>query len=159
MSYDRNRTPPARPVVPPSPPMPAYPPRPPQRGESWSPGNFSPAIFLVAALVIGTLVGVALLSRQGSEAPAAGPAATGAPLTATAAPARTYIVANTGGDGVYLRKTPDLADRDKAYPEGTALVAIGPDTTANGEIWHNVRAPDGRTGWVPARYTADAPGR
>ena len=41
--------------------------------------------------------------------------------TATFSPAsdtqeRTYVVANTGGDGVYIRRSTDMADRIKAWP-------------------------------------------
>src|SRR5207253_193831 len=36
-------------------------------------------------------------------------------------------VANTQGQGVYIRNTPNLADRLRAYPEGTQLTIVGPD--------------------------------
>lgn len=71
--------------------------------------------------------------------------------------AKVFAVGNTDGDGVFLRRTPSLADRDTAYPDGTLLTAIGADVTAEGEIWHHVRAPDGKTGYVPAKYTVDPP--
>lgn len=157
----------------PPPPQSPYPPRPPRRGENWTPNVFSPAIFLVALLVIAFLVAAAYFSQRGrGDTPIApGGAATiaatapaGATATATAtagragAPtstgaARSFVVANTGGDGVYLRRTPRLADRDTAYPDGTRLVAIGPDVTGEGRNWHQVRTPDGKTGYVPAQYT------
>jgi uncharacterized protein YgiM (DUF1202 family) len=66
-------------------------------------------------------------------------------------------VGNTDGDGVFLRRTPSLNDRLTAYVDGTELVAIGADVTAEGELWHHVRAPDGQTGYVPAKYTVAAP--
>lgn len=34
-------------------------------------------------------------------------------------------VANTGGDGVYLRHTPNLSDRWVAWPDNTLLVILG----------------------------------
>lgn len=142
----------------PPPPQVPYPPRPPRRSESWSPGSFSPAIFLVALLVIGFLIAAALLSQRGRVTPTAtvatGQQATAVPTGSTGT-ARTFVVANTGGEGVYLRRTPSLADRDTAYADGTQLVAIGNDTTAEGQLWRHVRAPDGKTGYVPAQYTAE----
>lgn len=162
MSYRRGDTtrviPPIPPQSPQPPPQPPRPPRPPQRGDGWSPGVFSPAIFLVALLVIGLLVAAALISQRGRLTPAAATAMGGqtAVVGATTAPAnaaRTFIVANTGGEGVYLRRTPHLADRDTAYTDGTRLVAISADVEGDGQTWHHVRAPDGKTGYVPAQYT------
>ena len=128
----------------------------------WSPGTFSPAIFIVALTVILLLVGVATASRRGGAGPA--PTATTAAATAgvpaaTAPPqatGRVFVVGNTGGQGVYLRGTPRLDDRDRAYPDGTRLEQIGEDTTAEGLTWRRVRAPDGRTGWGPAQYTLES---
>jgi hypothetical protein len=86
------------------------------------------------------------------------PPATAAPPTATRPFAgKNYVVANTGGDGVYLRKSTNLEDRDTAYPDGTILVQIGPDVEANGLTWRHVRTPDDKTGYVPAQYTEEAP--
>jgi hypothetical protein len=68
-----------------------------------------------------------------------------------------FIVGNTDGDGVYLRRTPSMADRDTAYVDGTKLIAIGDDVTAEGELWHHVSTPDGKQGYVPAKYTVDPP--
>lgn len=136
-----------------------YPPRPPRRGEAWSPGAFSPAIFLVALAVIGILVVAAVLSQRGRGTPAT---PVGGPTPATAVPtappsaARTFVVANTGGEGVYLRRTPRLADRDTPYADGTRLVAIGADVAGEGQQWHHVRTPDGKTGYVPTVYTVEA---
>lgn len=166
MSYRDQR---GRGAVPP-PPQSPYPPRPPRRGDNWTPNAFSPAIFLVAILVIAFLVAAAYFSQRGrgetGTVPGAippgatAPAGTAAPTANAGAPtatgtgtARSFVVANTGGDGVYLRRTPRLADRDTAYPEGTRLVAIGPDVNGEGQSWHHVRTPDGKTGYVPAQYT------
>ena len=130
----------------------------------WSPGTFSPAIFIVALAVILLLVGVATASRRGGAgtAPTATTAAAPVPAGVPAATAppqatgRVFVVGNTGGQGVYLRRTPRLDDRDRAYPDGTRLEQIGEDTTAAGIPWRRVRAPDGRTGWVPAQYTLES---
>lgn len=71
--------------------------------------------------------------------------------------AKRFIVANTGGDGVYLRRTTNLDDRDSAYIDGTPLLQVGPDVQANGLTWRNVRAPDGKAGFIPAQYTQEVP--
>ena len=85
-------------------------------------------------------------------------ASTAAPPTATAVSApRNYIVANTGGQGVYLRRTANLEDRDTAYADDTVLVQIGADVQVGGTTWHNVRTPDGKVGFVPAQFTTIAP--
>jgi len=82
----------------------------------------------------------------------------GLPTATVAAPRTiTFIVANTGGARVYLRRTPTLANRDVAYSDGTRLVQNGPDMIIDGTLWHQVRAPDGRSGWVPAKFTAPLP--
>ena len=66
-------------------------------------------------------------------------------------------VGNTGGIGVFLRRTPLAADRVKAYPDNTRLAVISPDVEAEGRIWRHVRAPDGVEGYVPAQYTSGQP--
>lgn len=162
MSYNRRE---GRGAIPPEPPRSPYPPRPPRRGDGWTPGVFSPAIFLVALLVIAFLVAAAVFSQRGgvTATPAAGVATTGAATSTngsgtTATPTgqpRRFIVANTGGEGVYLRRTPRLADRDTAYADNTQLVAIGDDVNGEGLLWHHVRTPDGKSGYIPAQYTTE----
>jgi len=106
----------------------------------------------------------AAIDVAATEAPPASTAAmivaapAAASATATAAfVAKTFIVANTGGDGVYLRRTTNLDDRDTPYADGTQLIQIGPDVQANGTTWHHIRTPDGKIGYVPAQYTQQAP--
>jgi hypothetical protein len=86
------------------------------------------------------------------EAPGAVPAqATSAP------PPGVVFVANTGGEGVFVRWTPSLDDKVKAYPDGARLEVVGPETAAEGITWLYVRAADGLVGWVPKQYTAVEP--
>jgi hypothetical protein len=89
--------------------------------------------------------------------------ATAAPLTKPtstpepAASGNSVYVGNTDGEGVFLRKTPVMADRLNAYADGTQLTIIGDDVDGDGQHWHHVRAPDGTEGYVPAVYTTDTP--
>lgn len=76
------------------------------------------------------------------------------PATPTATPSA-LVVANTGGDGVYVRKTAN-GDKVKAWPDGTALVPVGSDQQVSGKNWRNVKDPDGNVGWVPAEYVSVA---
>ena len=93
-------------------------------------------------------------------ATAASASPTSQPPTVTAVQpelvARTVYVGNTDGDGVYLRRTRNLADRIAAYPDGTQLIVLDPDTSENGITWKHVRTPDGKVGYVPAQYTVAA---
>jgi hypothetical protein len=67
-------------------------------------------------------------------------------------------VANTGGEGVFLRKSPRMDDKSTAWTEGTRMRVIGPDVDSEGRRWKHVADPDGRTGFVPAEYTEPASG-
>ena len=62
------------------------------------------------------------------------------------------IVGNTGGDGVYIRRTPNMEDRIKAWPDGTEMPVIGPDIRSQGRVWKSVEDPDGNVGYLPAEY-------
>jgi hypothetical protein len=64
------------------------------------------------------------------------------------------LVGNTGGEGAYVRRTPNLEDRLRAWPEGTRLRVLGPDTMVDGTLWKHVEDPAGNSGWIPADYTS-----
>ena len=63
-----------------------------------------------------------------------------------------YLVANTDGDGVNIRRATDDTESIKVWPDGTEMVVVGPDVTARGRLWKNVRDPDGNVGFVAAEY-------
>ena len=63
-----------------------------------------------------------------------------------------YLVANTDGDGVNIRRATDDTESIKVWPDGTEMVVVGPDVTAEGRLWKNVRDPDGNVGFVAAEY-------
>jgi hypothetical protein len=67
-------------------------------------------------------------------------------------------VGNTDGEGVYVRRSPTMAERVRAYPDGTALIVIGDDAEGDGQQWKHIRTPDGLEGYVPAMYTVSSPG-
>ncbi len=73
-------------------------------------------------------------------------------LTLPTITATTLVVGNTGGDGVWLRRSPAMADRLRAWPDGTAMVVVGEDREAEGRVWKNVKDPAGNVGWIPAEY-------
>jgi hypothetical protein len=94
-------------------------------------------------------------SSPGTTRPATTPAA--AATTPTAAAARVYVVANTGGDGLNLRREPGPdGEVITRLPDGTRLEQAGPDRSVNGVTWHNVRTPDGDVGWVAAEFTQES---
>jgi hypothetical protein len=128
---------------------------------------------LLATAALGSTIGSACFGGGGqptavpptqvaSTAPSPAPtrpAAAASPLpaakpTPTPEPELTMVwVGNTDGEGVYLRATPAMADRLRAYPDRTPLTIIDVDVEAEGMTWHHVRAPDGLEGYVPAMYT------
>ncbi|HEY8478133.1 MAG TPA: hypothetical protein VIN09_14830, partial [Chloroflexota bacterium] len=88
--------------------------------------------------------------------PAAQPTPAPTPAAAQEQRPQRVRVANTDRAGVYLRRTPNLNDRLRAWPDNTILVVVGEDREENGLRWKHVRDPAGNVGWVPARYTAPA---
>ncbi len=96
--------------------------------------------------------------------PIADPSPTLSPAPTKAAPessptaetlGQTYYVANTDGDGVYIRRTRDIEDKIKAWPDGTAMIEISPSVELDNRLWRHVRDPDGNEGYVPAQYLVE----
>lgn len=58
-----------------------------------------------------------------------------------------YVIANTDGEGAYLRRRTEVDEVIRAWPEGTEMIVVGPDVTI---VWKNVRDPDGNVGLLPA---------
>jgi len=93
---------------------------------------------------------------QSQQSPPAGQATPGNQATAgAAAPGQNQFVriANTGGEGAFLRRTTNLDDRLRAWADNTRLRVLGPDTSVNGTLWRQVEDPVGNQGWIPAQYT------
>ena len=106
--------------------------------------GFTPSSSVVAATAVPTAP---------SSPPTAVPQPTAAPPTATpvAAKPQTMVVANTDGQGVYMRRTPHPDDKLKPWVEGTAMQILGREDS-DGLTWMKVRAPDGSEGYIPAQY-------
>ena len=68
-------------------------------------------------------------------------------------------VAGTERQGVNVRAAPSAhAASVKLAPEGAVLEVVGPDRTADGRTWRNIRDPaDGAHGWVAAEFLAAGP--
>ena len=74
------------------------------------------------------------------------------PTVATTTLGQWVEVANTGGEGVFIRFTPRASDTVTAWPDTTKMQVVGGDVESDGRRWKNVRDPDGLVGWVPAEY-------
>ena len=100
---------------------------------------------------------VAATATRPAVTPTAPPAPKPTNTPEPAAASDSVWVGNTDGEGVYVRKTPVMADRLDAYPDGTQLTIIGDDVEGDGQTWKHVKTPDGLEGYVPSIYTIDAP--
>jgi len=146
-------------VVEPSPPGPRRARRK-RSSVGWLPPVVGIAVVLLVAFAVFNMVGRLLSPTSLPTATSAPPPttssarATEAPVVPAAQQPSSVRIANTDGQGAFLRRTPNLDDRiPRAWIEGTTLTVIGPDTTANGTTWKNVEAPDGSQGWIPAQFT------
>ena len=78
------------------------------------------------------------------------------PSPATEASGKVYVVGNTDGEGVYIRRTPNIEDRITAWPDGTELIEISASVEVGNRLWRHVRDPDGNEGYTPAEYLVEA---
>ena len=85
--------------------------------------------------------------------PTPGVVITAPPESTPAAPVIGHV-ANTSGQGVLLRHTPESTVRWIGWIEKTPLVLLGNEADARGQHWLQVRDPNGNVGWVPAQYVA-----
>jgi|SRR5690349_24072229 len=88
------------------------------------------------------------LAVDGEPAP---PAPTPQPAATAAAAPNRGVIANTDGAGVVLRNSPNDTDRTRSGLMDGARVTV---LESSGSEWLHVRADNGQTGWVPARYVA-----
>jgi hypothetical protein len=146
----------------------------PSRSPGWTAAVLALSTALTAGLVIGAgalssplpefghtsqNVGVAQVVVSRSPAVNLPPTPTRTPVDSTVKQAATpasvserWSVGNTDHLGVYLRVKPDGATL-RAWPDNTPMDAAGSQAVGiTGEVWQQVRAPDGTTGWVKQRY-------
>ena len=76
--------------------------------------------------------------------------------TATAVAATRLVVANTGGQGVFIRKTPG-GEVIRSWMDGSVMQVVGTDQQSAGRAWRNVKDPTGNVGWIAAEFLAPAP--
>jgi hypothetical protein len=84
-----------------------------------------------------------------APAPAVAPPAL---ATATVQPRVWVQVDNTSGQGVLVRVRPGSDLIVGGWLDETYLEIVGEDVNINGQVWRNVRGPDGSVGWVSAQY-------
>ncbi|MCC6177512.1 MAG: cellulase family glycosylhydrolase [Chloroflexi bacterium] len=116
--------------------------------------------------VVATFRAIAELPPRVTTAPPASPRAAVATCAASiagvgpagqAAQAQSLgmvAIAGTSGQGAYLRRTPRRDDRLSAWPDGTRLDLLGPETIGDGVHWLPVRDACGLAAWIPASYAA-----
>lgn len=140
-----------------------------------TPGDRFTTAALGAATLAAVLIFIFTVLPQGplAQNAAAKPEVTGAvtlqtvptlpPATATTVPAatplpapRSYVVANTGGAGVFLRDAPKSGNTVTALPDQSPLIEVAPPATVDGVQWLHVRTASGVQGYVAAAYTAPA---
>jgi hypothetical protein len=105
---------------------------------------------LLASLTIQPTPTAGAAAASAATPQAVSPPAT--PVSPTPIRALVGRVANTGGDGVFLRHTPVLSDRWIAWPDNTLFVLLGNETEGDGQHWLQVRDPRNNVGWVPAQF-------
>jgi hypothetical protein len=109
-----------------------------------------------SALEISTPANPAAPESVPHEAAASSAAGAAVPTPAPQTPATqtTVWVANTDGEGVYLRQTPVLSDKLGAYADGTEFQVTGASVQGDGTSWYPVRASDSTEGYIPTAYVA-----
>ena len=126
------------------------------RGGSPTPTVVARAASPTARPIVGN-VGTPTRSPAATTRPATTPTTAGGAPTPTTATPRVFVVANTDGEGLNLRREPGPGGEViTRLPEGTRLEQVGPDRTVDGVTWHNVRAPDGSVGWVSGEFTTES---
>src|SRR5437764_1159892 len=81
-----------------------------------------------------------------------------APTTAAPASTGTFVVTNTGSEGLFLRADPSATGNTLAtLPEGTKVEALGQEQSDGTRTWKKVKGPDGQEGWVAADFLVAAP--
>jgi hypothetical protein len=91
-------------------------------------------------------------AARAQSAASTAPQAAAQPTPGAAAAQGRMKIANTSGDGVFIRRTPKLADRIVAWPDNTIVEFTGETAEGDGTKWSKVRDPRGNVGWIPSQY-------
>ncbi|MEX2246853.1 MAG: hypothetical protein WEC75_09205 [Dehalococcoidia bacterium] len=76
-------------------------------------------------------------------------------LDSTPIPAQFYTVANTGGQGAWVRVAPGYdAAGVVVLPDGAGVAGLGEEQVVAYETWVRVRDGQGREGWISNRWLA-----
>jgi hypothetical protein len=72
--------------------------------------------------------------------------------------AQFFVVGNTGGQGAFLRVAPGYdAAGIIVHPDGAGVAGLGDEAMVGEEKWLRVRDPQGREGWISARWLIGPP--
>jgi hypothetical protein len=134
--------------------------KPPARTPTWLSTALVATVMAVAALAVISIIRLItsptpeIEPLRAAPAPAVAPSAeqpadssVNAPVNVS--PAR---IAHTDGQGAFIRRTTNLEDRLRAWPDGTQLQVTGAPTEVNGLSWTPVVDPAGNRGWIPSQY-------
>ena len=99
-----------------------------------------------------------------TEAPAVAPTATRTTMRSLSTtsdlrtvPTEPFLIGNTLGRGMSIRRAPTSADLVRAWPDGTMLEGLGAQQDARGWTWAWVRDPEGNDGWIPTQFLVRSP--
>ena len=105
------------------------------------------------AYIDAAAVGPSSAPPSGSAAPSSAPNPSEPQQSASSASSpTTMVVGNTGGMGVYVRRTPNMGDKLRAWPDNTPMQILDRNISSGGREWMKVRSPDGAEGYVPEAY-------
>lgn len=107
---------------------------------------------------VGAAMGIAGARPQAQPTATAVPTAQPTPTAKPGQPAagQKLKVVNTSGDGVFIRRTPNLNDKIVPWADNTVMEFQGELVEGNGARWAKVKDPRGNVGWIPVQYLAPA---
>lgn len=117
-------------------------------------GTFTPVVVGGGLIYLGmvglSFSGLLTPPRETGKPETSGAAVPALPSAPVSAP-KFARVGNTGGEGVFLRKTADPKDKLRAVPDDTRLELTGNSTKVGGVDWSEVSVPEG-TAWIPSKF-------
>lgn len=119
--------------------------------------SVSVRVLVAGVLAVLACAAVACTTNRASElTPTTGRPVVASPL-APSGPSM-LVVAKTGGDGVWLRRSPSTnAEKIRSWSDGTFMRVVAARREAEGSVGENVRDPAGNVGRTVAEYLARPP--